>query len=119
LRHLVSNLLDNALRYTAKGGSVRLMAWPGAGDRPNPQWHNRVTIAVVDNGCGIAPEHWSHLFERFYRVDKSRTRDTGGTGLGLAIVRELVEAQGGHIWLNSRVGQGTIFYVALPAQSKI
>lgn len=115
LRHLLSNLLDNALRYTPAGGKVRLLAWPGDGERPGLGSPQRVTFAVADTGIGIAPEHWPHLFERFYRVDKSRTRDTGGTGLGLALVRDLVQAQGGRIWLTSRVGQGTIFFVTLPA----
>ncbi len=114
LRQIVSNLVDNALRYTPEGGYVRIMAWPGDGERPDPAKPQRVTIAVADNGQGIALAHWPHLFERFYRVDKSRTRDTGGTGLGLAIVQELVGAQCGRVWLNSRVGQGTIFFVSLP-----
>ena len=115
LRQIVGNLVDNALRYTPEKGLVRIMAWPGDGERPDPTRPHRVTIAVTDNGQGIAPVHWPHLFERFYRVDNSRTRDTGGTGLGLAIVQELVGAQGGRVWLNSRVGQGTIFFVSLPA----
>ncbi len=113
LRHMLSNLLDNALRYTPAGGGVRLQAWPGEGERPgqgNPGW---ITLAVSDTGIGIPPEHWPHLFERFYRVDKSRTRDTGGTGLGLALVRDLAQAQGGRVWLNSRVGQGTTFFITL------
>jgi two-component system, OmpR family, sensor histidine kinase BaeS len=113
LRQMLSNLLDNALRYTPAGGKIQLKAWLGEGEKPRQGSPQRVTLAVADTGCGIAPEHWPHLFERFYRVDKSRSRDTGGTGLGLALVKELATAQGGRVWLNSRVGQGTIFFVSL------
>ena len=115
LRHILSNLVDNALRYTLAGGSIRLQAWPGEGESPRPGDPTRITLAVSDTGSGIAPEHWPHLFERFYRVDKSRSRDTGGTGLGLAVVRDLAQAQGGRVWLTSRVGEGTTFFVTLPA----
>lgn len=114
LRQILGNLLDNALRYTPPGGEVELLAWPGEGERPAQGAANRVTLAVRDTGCGIAPEHWPRLFERFYRVDKSRTRDTGGTGLGLALVKDLVEAHRGRIWLTSKVGKGTIFFITLP-----
>jgi|GEM_PF-2476757 len=114
LRHILSNLVDNALRYTPKGGKIRLMGWLGEG---NNKVANRVTLAVSDTGCGIASEHWPHLFERFYRVDKSRSRDTGGTGLGLSLVKDLVEAQGGRVWLYSQVGQGTTFFISLPSNS--
>ncbi len=114
LRHMLSNLLDNALRYTPSGGKVGLTAWPGNGERPQAGPVKFVTLAVTDTGQGIAPEHWPHLFERFYRVDQSRTRDSGGTGLGLAIVKALAEAQGGRVWVNSRVGQGTTFFISLP-----
>jgi signal transduction histidine kinase len=113
-RHMVSNLVDNALRYTPEGGQIKLMAWPGDGPQPANLPQPKLTVAVSDTGCGIAPEHWPHLFERFYRVDKSRTRDTGGTGLGLALVKELAQSQNGRVWLNSVPGRGTIFYVALP-----
>ncbi len=119
LRHILSNLLDNALRYTPAGGQIRLLAWPGDGERPGQANPQRLTIAVADTGCGIAPEHWPHLFERFYRVDRSRVRDTGGTGLGLALVKDLAEAQQGRVWLNSQVGRGTIFFISLPNQKKI
>ncbi len=118
LRQMLSNLLDNALRYTPAGGQVRLLAWAGESPQPgvkSTRADGRITLAVADTGCGIDPEHWPHLFERFYRVDKSRTRDTGGTGLGLALVRDLAQAQQGRVWLNSQVGGGTIFYISLPA----
>jgi two-component system, OmpR family, sensor histidine kinase BaeS len=114
LRHVISNLVDNALRYTPEGGRVRVMTWQGEYEQPSNRPSGKLTIAVADTGVGIAREHWAHLFERFYRVDKSRSRDTGGTGLGLALVKDLVEAQGGRVWLNSEIGKGTIFFVALP-----
>ncbi|HEX2913389.1 MAG TPA: HAMP domain-containing sensor histidine kinase [Chloroflexia bacterium] len=117
LRHIVSNLLDNALRYTPAGGTVQVLAWQGEGENPGQGPATKITLAVADSGVGIAREHWPFIFERFYRVDKSRTRDTGGTGLGLSLVRDLAEAQGGRVWLNSQVGKGTIFYVSLPAAS--
>jgi signal transduction histidine kinase len=113
LRHIVSNLVDNALRYTPEGGRVRVLTWAGDSEKPSAKPTGKLTIAVADTGCGIAPEHWAHLFERFYRVDRSRSRDTGGTGLGLALVKDLVAAQGGNVWLNSRVGGGTVFFVSL------
>jgi signal transduction histidine kinase len=114
LRHIVSNLVDNALRYTPEGGQVRVLTWQGETEQPSGRPSGKLTIAVADTGTGIAREHWAHLFERFYRVDKSRSRDTGGTGLGLALVKDLVEAQGGRVWLNSELGKGTVFFVALP-----
>jgi len=99
------NLLDNALRYTPPGGEIRLTARKGMGD---------VEIAVMDNGPGIPEESLEHLFERFYRGDKSRQRETGGSGLGLAIVKSLVEIQGGQIDVESELGQGSIFTIKLP-----
>lgn len=114
LRHIVSNLLDNALRYTPAGGLVQVFAWPGEGDKPNQGDTGKVTLVVNDTGCGVAPEHWPHLFKRFYRVDKSRTRDSGGTGLGLSLVYDLVTAQQGRIWLNSQPEKGTAFFITLP-----
>lgn len=107
LRHVLNNLVDNALCYTPKGGEVQLSAW-----QETPK---TITLAISDTGCGIAPEHWPHLFKRFYRVDRSRTRDTGGTGLGLALVQDLVKAQNGRVWFTSQVGKGTTFFVNLPS----
>jgi signal transduction histidine kinase len=115
LKHIVSNLLDNALRYTPANGEIKLLAWCGEDERPSPKASNWVTLAVADTGCGIASEHWPHLFERFYRVAQTRTRDTGGTGLGLALVKDLTETMHGRVWLRSQVGHGTVFFVTLPA----
>jgi signal transduction histidine kinase len=99
------NLLDNAVRFTPAGGRVRVTA---AG-------HNgSVDVAVADTGPGIPAEHLPRLFERFYRIDTSRSRDEGGTGIGLAIARSVVEAHGGRIWAESEPGRGSTFTFELP-----
>ncbi|GAB4441514.1 MAG: ATP-binding protein [Chloroflexi bacterium OHK40] len=100
------NMLSNAYRYTPAGGSVTLRA-VNAGEF--------AIVAVRDTGVGISAEHLPHVFERFYRVDKSRARQSGGSGIGLAIARHLVYAQGGEIWAESAgEGQGTTFSFTLP-----
>ncbi|MCH7630720.1 MAG: hypothetical protein IIC07_02360, partial [Proteobacteria bacterium] len=73
-----------------------------------------ITTSVIDTGAGISPADLPHVFDRFYRVDRSRTRSTGGSGLGLAIVKQLVEAQGGHVRADSTVGKGSTFAFHLP-----
>ena len=104
---VIINLLQNALRYTPSGGSVTLSLAP---------FEDYVRISVRDTGIGIAPEHLALIFERFYRVDKSRARASGGTGIGLTIARHLVYANGGEIWAESAgLGTGTTFHVTLPA----
>ena len=105
LRTILNNLLSNAINYTLTGGRVRL-SLRRDGDR--------ALFEVNDTGVGIAKEHQSRVFERFYRVDKARTRSVGGTGLGLAIVRHLVEVLQGEITLESELGLGTTFRVWLP-----
>lgn len=103
---VLTNLLTNALHATPAPGSVRL-ALQQVGDT--------VEFTVADSGRGIAPEHLPHLFERFYRVDKSRSRALGGSGVGLTIARALVEAMGGQIWARSAgLGQGATFGFNLP-----
>jgi signal transduction histidine kinase len=106
LKQALINLLDNALQYTPAGGSVtvRLQAVG-----------REVAIAVEDTGHGIEPEHIPHLFERFYRTDWARAKDTAGTGLGLPIVKEIMEAHGGSIAVTSEVNKGSIFTLRLPA----
>lgn len=103
---VVTNLLENAVKYTDPGGEVIVQAEPVRG------W---VRFTVADDGPGIAPEHRQRVFERFYRVDKGRSRDTGGTGLGLAIVKHLTLAMGGTVGVEGREPRGTVFWVRLPA----
>jgi two-component system phosphate regulon sensor histidine kinase PhoR len=105
LEQVLSNLVDNALKYGAQGGKVAVRAAPDG---------NRVRISVVDNGPGVEAKDLPRLFERFYRVDPGRSRDLGGTGLGLSIVKHLVEAMGGSVDVESTPGRGSTFWFALP-----
>ncbi len=105
MQQMLTNLVDNALKYTPEGGTVSIVAYAEEG---------RTIIRVTDSGIGIPQADQAHIFERFYRVDKARTRVSGGTGLGLAIVKHLVEAHGGKISVESTPGQGSAFTVALP-----
>ncbi len=108
LTQALINLLDNALHYTPSGGAVtvRLQA---VGEE--------VTVVVEDTGHGIEPEHLPHLFERFYRTDWARAKDSGGTGLGLAIIKEIVEAHGGTVSVTSQVDKGSVFTLRFPSLS--
>jgi two-component system phosphate regulon sensor histidine kinase PhoR len=99
------NLIDNAVKYSDDGSQVRITA---------AQEKREVTIMFADQGSGIPNKHLPRLFERFYRVDKARSRKLGGTGLGLAIVKHIVQAHGGHITVESSLGQGSTFTVHLP-----
>ena len=106
ITQVLVNLLGNALQYTPAGGFVTIRAW-GEG--------REVLVSVHDTGIGISAEHLPHLFERFYRVDRSRARTGGGSGIGLTISKYLVEAHGGRIWAESPgVGQGSTFTFTLP-----
>lgn len=105
LRQAVNNLVDNALKYTQKGGSVWVRV---RGDGAMAE------IEVEDDGPGIESRHLQRIFERFYRVDKARSREIGGTGLGLAIVKHTVRALGGEVAVESTPGQGTVFRIRLP-----
>ncbi len=105
---VVRNLLNNSFHYTPEGGTITVRL---ASD------HEGLTVSVIDSGSGIPSEDLPHVFDRFYRVDRSRTRGTGGSGLGLAIVKQLVEAQGGSLWAESQVGKGSTFAFRLPYYS--
>jgi signal transduction histidine kinase len=107
-QQIIGNLLQNALRYTPSGGQVTVRA---------AQQGREVVITVQDSGPGFSPAEAAQLFERFYRTDKARARETGGSGLGLAIVRGLVQAMGGRVWATSVPGSGAVFHVALPVAS--
>jgi two-component system sensor histidine kinase BaeS len=107
LRQAVGNLVSNALRHTPAGGSVRLAAHEKDGS---------VVVEVADTGSGIAAEDLPHVFDRFWRADKSRNRRSGGSGLGLAIVRNLVQAHDGTVEVTSTPGAGTVFVLRLPSE---
>jgi two-component system phosphate regulon sensor histidine kinase PhoR len=105
LQLVVANLVDNAIKYSPEGGSVRITAEPV---------ERGVAISVHDNGIGIEPPALERIFERFYRVDKGRSREAGGTGLGLSIVKNLVQGMGGEVTVRSEPGKGSTFTVTLP-----
>ncbi|HMA02314.1 MAG: sensor histidine kinase [Gemmatimonas sp.] len=105
IRQVYANLADNAIRHTNGGGSIVMFS---------ERAERGTTIGVRDTGVGIAPEHLSRIFERFYRADSGRARDSGGTGLGLAIVRHLVEAHRGRVQVQSVVGEGTTVTAFFP-----
>jgi signal transduction histidine kinase len=105
LKRVVANLLDNAVRLAPAGSRIRL----ATGSEGNRAW-----IAVADEGPGISPDDQQHVFDRFWRADKARSRSDGGTGLGLAIVRQVVQGHGGEVRLHSKVGVGSSFVVWLP-----
>jgi two-component system sensor histidine kinase SenX3 len=109
IRSAVVNLLDNAIKYSEPGQSVEIGA-TREGDR--------VSIAVRDHGVGIPTRDLERIFERFYRVDRARSRDTGGTGLGLAIVRHVAQAHGGDVKVESREGEGSTFTLSLPIHAQ-
>ena len=109
IRQLILILVDNAVKYTPEHGRISVRVQEEKGN---------VELFVSDTGIGIAPEHQERIFERFYRVDKARSRRMGGNGLGLAIAREIVEAHGGSIAVESEPGKGTTFHIRLKARAK-
>lgn len=110
----LGNLLDNAIKYTPEGGQIHVGARP-VGDPREPRFYE---LYVRDTGMGIPAEDLPRLFERFYRVDKARSRELGGTGLGLAIVKHLARAHGGDVSVTSEVGKGSIFSFTLPVNDE-
>jgi signal transduction histidine kinase len=117
-RQVILNLLGNAVKFTPEGGTVRVAvklgslarADQGAAGAPG------LRVAVSDTGIGIPPEHFARVFDPFYQVDNSSTREYGGTGLGLSIVKRFVEAQHGQVWLDSKVNGGTTFTFTIPVE---
>jgi two-component system phosphate regulon sensor histidine kinase PhoR len=108
LRSALSNLVNNAVRYTPGGGGIEVAC------QRLPD--GRVRLLVTDTGPGVAPEHLPRLGERFYRVDRSRSRESGGTGLGLAITKHVVQRHGGELQMSSQLGKGSTFALVFPAQ---
>ena len=105
IRQIMDNLIDNAIKYSLEDGLVQIFI---------KIENKQVILRVHDNGLGISEEHMERIFERFYRVDKARSRELGGTGLGLSIVKHLVNAFGGTVEVNSHPDKGTAFIVTLP-----
>lgn len=110
LEQVIINIISNAIKYTPDGGHIDIEMHPEK---------DMLITTVTDNGVGIPEEDIAHIFERFYRVEKSRTSDAGGTGLGLAIAKELVEAHGGQISIQSRQSEGTAVRIAIPFVGKL
>jgi two-component system phosphate regulon sensor histidine kinase PhoR len=109
LKQILSNLLNNAIKYTSEGGKIFVSAETN---------NDFCKVMVTDTGIGIPETDLPHVFERFYRVDKARSREVGGTGLGLAIVKHLVQTQGGEVGVSSQYGKGSQFYFTLPLSPK-
>jgi two-component system, OmpR family, phosphate regulon sensor histidine kinase PhoR len=110
LTQIFSNLLENALKYTPKGSLIEVGA--------TAVGHDAVECFVRDNGPGIPPPDLAHIFERFYRVEKGRSRETGGTGLGLSIVKHITQLHGGRVWAENREAGGLVIFVHLPRGRK-
>jgi two-component system phosphate regulon sensor histidine kinase PhoR len=106
LAQALGNLLDNAAKFSPSGTAIDIRASAG----------EELTISVRDRGPGISPEHWTRVFERFYKVDRARPRESGGFGLGLAITKHLVQVLGGRIWTEAAREGGQVFVIALPRQ---
>jgi two-component system, OmpR family, phosphate regulon sensor histidine kinase PhoR len=109
LVQMLTNLIDNAIKFNRESGTVAIRCVSDGCDR----------ISVADTGEGIPAHHLDRLFERFYRVDRARSRELGGTGLGLAIVKHLAKAHGGEVTVDSRFGEGTQFTIELPGLSSV
>jgi two-component system phosphate regulon sensor histidine kinase PhoR len=108
LRQIIINLLHNSIQYTPPNGKV-LIAWETTQDK--------LQISVSDSGIGIPHEDLPHVFERFFRVDRARSRQSGGTGLGLSITKHLVEMHKGHITVSSELERGSTFLITLPLKA--
>jgi two-component system phosphate regulon sensor histidine kinase PhoR len=109
LEQILFNLIENAIKYGKECGNVQV-----GGQAAGP----RLKVWVRDDGMGIPAESRDRVFERFYRVDRARSRETGGTGLGLAIVKHIVQAHGGEVWLESEEGRGATFFFTIPAEQQ-
>ena len=111
LERAISNLIDNAIKYTPEGGTVRVSA------RQEPD--EMIVVEVEDNGIGIPADDIPRIFERFYRVDRSRSREMGGTGLGLSIVKHVAQVHGGSIDVTSTPGSGSCFRLRLASPREV
>ena len=111
LEQILLNLLENAIKYGSEAGKVSVHA--------EPDGHDQIRVSITDDGPGILPESLERIFERFFRVDKARSRAQGGTGLGLSIVKHIVQTLGGRVWVESKMGEGTTFYFTLKASTDL
>ncbi|MDY7040902.1 MAG: ATP-binding protein, partial [Chloroflexota bacterium] len=105
LGQVMNNLVGNAIKYTPAGGTIMVTLEKVAGE---------LLLRVQDNGIGISPTDQPYIFDKFYRAKDKRSHDASGVGLGLAIAKSAVEKHGGRIWVESELGHGTVFHVALP-----
>ena len=105
MQRVLYNLVQNAIRYTPSDGAIHILA---------RDIGTEVQVEVTDTGEGIPQEELSRIFDKFYRTEQSRSRDSGGTGLGLSIAKAIVEAHGGRLWVESALGKGSTFGFALP-----
>jgi two-component system phosphate regulon sensor histidine kinase PhoR len=106
VQQVLSNLVDNAIKYGGSDGTVTL--------RGRTTEDGAIELCVADDGPGIPPDARERIFERFYRLDKARSREQGGTGLGLSIVKHIIQSHGGKVWVESELGKGSRFYFSLP-----
>ena len=118
LVQVLTNLLDNAIKYTPAGGTITIAAKASPSAEHAEQPSGSIDLSVADTGIGIPEQDRPRVFERFYRVDKARSRELGGTGLGLAIVKHIVEGHGGQVWVEANYPQGSRFMVRLPLSTK-
>lgn len=110
IEQVIINIVSNSIKYTSENGSIKVYVG---------SINNNAYIKVVDNGIGIPEKDLNRIFERFYRVDKARSRKMGGTGLGLSIVKEIIDGNNGTIDIHSKVNEGTEVIVTLPTKMKI
>ena len=108
MMQVIDNIMNNAIKYSPDGGVITVRM---------TQNQNHVILSISDQGLGIPRKDLGKIFDRFYRVDKARSRAQGGTGLGLAIAKEIVEAHHGKIWADSSEGKGSTFYISLPYEA--
>lgn len=114
IEQVIANLLSNAIRHTPSGASITVSLETISGSHAHQFDKPGLLLSVADTGEGIPAEHLPYIFDRFYRVASSRSKNNGETGLGLAIVKQMIEAHGGKVWAQSEPGKGSTFYVALP-----